>query len=80
MVRPVKKPGHSLLPPADLAKEIERLHESLRDERDRHLCTLADFKNYRRHIERDGNKFAEDGIRKISLRFLDIIDYLEKTS
>ena len=40
----------NLLPPADLAGEIERLEECLRIERDRNLRTLADFKNYRRRI------------------------------
>ncbi|MCX6120535.1 MAG: nucleotide exchange factor GrpE [Ignavibacteriales bacterium] len=67
----------NLLPPADLATEIQRLEEELTNERDRHLRTLAEFKNYRRRIERDGNKFAETAIRKILLSFLDIIDDIE---
>lgn len=58
--------------------EIERLQENLREERDRHLRTLADFKNYRRHIERDGNKLADQGKREIILSLLDIIDDMEK--
>jgi molecular chaperone GrpE len=68
-----------LLPAADLAEEIERLHENLRDERDLRLRTLADFKNYRRRIERDGNRLAEDGKREILLSLLDIIDDMDKT-
>ena len=68
----------NLLPQADLAGEIERLHDDLRVERDRNLRTLADFKNYRRRIERDGNKLAEDGKREIILPLLDIIDDMEK--
>jgi molecular chaperone GrpE len=68
----------NLLPPADLAGEIERLQEDLQNERDRHLRTLADFKNYRRRIERDGNKLAEDGKRAIILPLLDVIDDMEK--
>lgn len=68
----------NLLPPADLAGEIERLQEELRIERDRTLRTLADFKNYRRRIERDGNKLAEEGKRAIMLPLLDIIDDMEK--
>lgn len=68
----------NLLPPADLAGEIERLHEGLRIERDRNLRTLADFKNYRRRIERDGNKLAEEGKQEIILPLLDIIDDMEK--
>jgi len=68
----------NLLPPADLAGEIERLQEELQNERDRNLRTLADFKNYRRRVERDGNKLAEEGKRAIILPLLDIIDDMEK--
>ena len=68
----------NLLPPADLAGEIERLQEDLHNERDRNLRTLADFTNYRRRIERDGNKLAAEGKRAIILPLLDIVDDLEK--
>jgi molecular chaperone GrpE len=70
--------NQNLLPPADLAGEIERLQECLRTERDRNLRTLADFKNYRRRVERDGSKLAEEGKRVIILPLLDIIDDVEK--
>jgi len=68
----------NLLPPADWAVEMQRLQDELINERDRNLRTLADFKNYRRRIERDGNKFAEEGKRAIILPLLDIIDDMEK--
>jgi len=68
----------NLLPPADLAAEIQRMQEELIRERDRNLRTLADFKNYRRRIERDGNKIAEEGKRGMLLPLLDIIDDMEK--
>jgi molecular chaperone GrpE len=68
----------NLLPPADLAAEIQRLQEELLHERDRNLRTLADFKNYRRRIERDGNKIAEEGKRGMLLPLLGIIDDMEK--
>lgn len=68
----------NLLPPADWAGEIQRLQEELINERDRNLRTLADFKNYRRRIERDGSKLAEEGKREMILPLLDIIDDLEK--
>ncbi len=74
----IRENEQNLLPPADLAEEIERLQESLQIERDRNLRTLADFKNFRRRIERDGNKIAEDGKRAMILPLLDIIDDLEK--
>jgi molecular chaperone GrpE len=68
----------NLLLPADLAGEIERLRVDLQNERDRNLRTLADFKNYRRHVERDGNKLADEGKRAIILPLLDIVDDMEK--
>jgi molecular chaperone GrpE len=74
----VKERNENLLPPADLEGEIERLREDLSAERDRHLRTLADFKNYRRRIEREGSKIAEEGKRAIILPLLDVIDDLEK--
>jgi molecular chaperone GrpE len=70
--------NQNLLPPADWATEIEKLQDELSKERDRNLRTLADFKNYRRRVERDGNKLAEQGKREIILALLDIIDDLEK--
>ena len=68
-----------LLPPADLAEEIERLHEKLCDERDLRLRALADFKNYRRRAELDGNKLAEESKRDILLSLLDIMDDMDRT-
>lgn len=70
--------NYDLLPPVDLEEEIARLQQDLREERDRHLRTLADFKNYRHRIERDGNQLAEDGKREIILPLLDVIDDMEK--
>lgn len=67
-----------LLPPSDLEAEIRRLQEELMNERDRNLRTHADFKNYRRRIERDGNKIAEEGKGEIIIQLLDIIDDMEK--
>lgn len=78
MELPLHGNKHSLLPPADLPGEIERLREDLSAERDRHLRTLADFKNYRRRIERDGNTLAKEGKRGILLALLDTIDDVEK--
>ena len=77
-VRTGSEESRRLLRPADLAGEIEVLREDLRKERDRHLRTLADFKNYRRHIEREGNRLAEAGKREMLLPLISIIDDLEK--
>lgn len=68
----------TLLPPADLLAEIDKIQENLNTERDRHLRTLADFKNYRRRVELDGNKLTEEGKRAIIVPLLDIIDDMEK--
>jgi len=57
--------------------EIGRLRDDLINERDRTLRTLADFKNYRRRIERDAAKVSEDGKRTIILPLLGIVDDLE---
>jgi molecular chaperone GrpE len=75
---PVHENEQNLLPPADLAGEIDKLKDDLSAERDRHLRALADFKNYRRRIEREGNKYAEEAIRRIFLSLLAIIDDLEQ--
>jgi molecular chaperone GrpE len=73
----LKEYNRTMLPPANLAGDIDKLRDDLRDERDRNLRTLADFTNYRRRIERDGHKLAEEGKRDIILPLLGIIDDLE---
>jgi molecular chaperone GrpE len=70
--------GSNLLPPADLPGEIEKLRDDLNAERDRYLRMMADFKNYRRRIEREGNKIAEESKKGIMLPLLSIIDDMEK--
>lgn len=74
----VQRHNPNLLPPASLTGEIDKLRGDLLDERDRTLRTLADFKNYRRRVERDNGKIAEEGKRGIILPLLDIIDDMEK--
>jgi molecular chaperone GrpE len=69
----------NLLKPADLNRDIDELREQLDQERDRHLRVLADFKNYRRRVEREGNKIAQAGKREIILQVLDVLDDFERT-
>lgn len=69
---------HNLLLPADLVAENQRLHQEIINEREFNLRTLADFKNYRRRIEQDGNKIVAEYKRKIMLDLLEIVDDLEK--
>ena len=80
MTTPANDNNLNLLPPADLAGEIERLRDVLIIERDRNLRTLADFKNYRRRVERESGKLADEGKREIILPLLDIVDDLEKAT
>lgn len=75
---PMTVTEQNLLPPADWAAELQRWKEELVQERERNLRTLADFKNYRRRIEREGSKLGEEGKRGIILSLLDIIDDMEK--
>jgi molecular chaperone GrpE len=77
MKMPGQAEGFHLLPQADLAGELDQLKEELRIERDRHLRTLADFKNYRRRVERDGNKLADESIREVLRALLNIADDLD---
>jgi molecular chaperone GrpE len=74
----IREMDRKLLPPTDVAAQIQKLEEELIFERDRNLRTLADFKNYRRRIERDGNKIAEESKRAMVLPLLEIIDDMEK--
>ncbi len=74
MARAARESEHNLLPPAHLVGEIERQREDLSAERNRHLRTMADFKNSRRRVERDGIEAAEEGKRKMMPSLLDIID------
>jgi molecular chaperone GrpE len=77
---PVKEQYQNLLPPSDLARDIEKLREDLGNERDRSLRTLADFNNYRRRVEHEGQRIPQDSIRANLLPLLDIIDDIGKRS
>jgi molecular chaperone GrpE len=66
------------LPPTDPAGELERVRAELRDEHDRYMRMSADFKNYRRRIEREGEKFAAGGKREVIVPLLSVLDDLEK--
>ena len=69
----------NLLPPADLGAEIMILQEELLNERERNLRTIADFMNYRRRIERDGNRIAIEDKKELLLSLLDISGDMEKS-
>jgi molecular chaperone GrpE len=69
--------NNHLLREADLAGEIEVVKGELRTERERHVRTLADFKNYRRRMERDGSKAAEEAKREVLRSILGIVDDMD---
>jgi len=54
--------------------EIERLTQALSRERDRHLRALADFDNYRKRVQREGDRAAQAGKRQLVLALLDVMD------
>ena len=54
--------------------EIERLTQALSRERDLHLRVLADFDNYRKRVQREGDKAAQAGKRQLVLALLDVMD------
>jgi len=76
---PAPPPSPGLLPAADLAAEVERLKEQLREERERTVRALADFKNFRRRQEIEGTKLAASGKREVLLPLLEIVDDIERS-
>ena len=67
----------TLLPHRDWKEDVDHMREELHKEHDRHLRTIADFKNYRRRVEHDGNKIAEQSKRTVLLSLLDIVDDMD---
>ena len=58
--------------------EIERLTQALSRKRDRHLRVLADFDNYRKRVQREGDRAAQAGKRQLVLALLDMMDDFER--
>lgn len=67
-----------LLPPADWAGELARMKDEILNEREKSLRVLADFKNYRLRVERDGQVTAEAAKRDVFRSMLEIVDDIEK--
>lgn len=78
MAIPTNGSAKALIPPDEATREIERLQEILVAERDRSLRNQADFANYRRRMERDGEKRIDEGKRAIISALLDIVDDIER--
>ena len=58
--------------------EIERLKQALSREHDLHLRALADFDNYRKRVQREGDRAAQAGKRQLVLALLDVLDDFER--
>jgi len=69
----------NLFLPTELETEIERLQDELRIERERHLYTVADFRNYCRRLERKNLMLESEHKQEITIPLYDIINDLENT-
>ena len=58
--------------------EIERLKQELSRERDLRLRALADFDNYRKRVQREGDSAAQAGKRQLVLELLGVMDDFER--
>ena len=58
--------------------EIERLKQELSREHDLHLRARADFDNYRKRVQREGDSAAQAGKRQLVLALLDVMDDFER--
>ena len=58
--------------------EIERLTQELNRARDMHVRTRADFDNYRKRVQREGDSAAQAGKRQLVLALLDVMDDFER--
>jgi molecular chaperone GrpE len=58
--------------------EIERLTQELNRARDMHVRTRADFDNYRKRVQREGDRAAQAGKRQLVLALLDVMDDFER--
>ena len=54
--------------------EIERLTQELSRAHDMHVRMRADFDNYRKRVQREGDSAAQAGKRQLVLALLDVMD------
>ena len=62
---------------AHLTAEVEQLRRELEAEHRRYLRALADFDNYRKRIERELSERVREGVRKVLLEVLQVLDAFE---
>ncbi len=58
--------------------EVEGLRAELQQEHDRHLRARADFENYRRRVERDGEVAARNARRGLLLALVELADGFDR--
>jgi molecular chaperone GrpE len=62
---------------ADQADEVGALREELDRARDRYRRALADLDNYRKRVERDGERRADEARQSVLRDWLDAVDSVE---
>ncbi len=62
---------------AHLTAEVEHLRKELAAEHRRYLRALADFDNYRKRIERELSERVREGVRKVLLEVVQVLDAFE---
>jgi molecular chaperone GrpE len=65
-------------PPGSEQPEVETLRAELRQERDRHLRTRADYESYRRRVDRDRDVAVRHAKRELLLALADLSDGFDR--
>jgi molecular chaperone GrpE len=63
---------------ADLQSQLDAANTRADDNYNKFLLAMADFENYKKRINRDLERIADDGRRQMLKNFLPVIDNLER--
>jgi molecular chaperone GrpE len=61
-----------------LNRELEKLRQELKEEKNRHLRTLADFDNYRKRTMRDANNNRIQAKKEVLTDLLDFLGFFDQ--
>ena len=79
MIKVRKNPASDGSPPAGSEPAVlEGLRAELQKEQEGHLRTRADFENYRRRVERDGDVAARQAKRDLLLALVELADGFDR--
>lgn len=73
-----EEPGETPGEPTTEAAELAALQEELTRTRDRHRRALADLENYRKRVEREGDRRAVEARRAVLGEWLEAVDSVER--